>query len=295
MKRYGSLAAALAFPWALACGGPEGKPATGEPTSRGSDVLATVNGQPLTMADVRQRLKTESHQTQIAPEHVPNVLEPIVQQEVLAQRARAEGLALEGPALARVEEKEAELRALVRKELADLYFRKKVTLAATPGEDEVRAYYQTHQTRIQTELRILQILEKSEADIEAVAQRLKAGETFEAVATSRGPAVHAGAPPPWDLGFLNWKQLPEPWLAALDGLADGAVTGVIRGPKDRYWILKVTGRRPHPGADYEVVKPAITELLRATKIEREGEALRAAARSEAKVEYLKAGSPSSAP
>ncbi|MBK6684774.1 MAG: peptidyl-prolyl cis-trans isomerase [Deltaproteobacteria bacterium] len=284
--RFGTFAAWWVLALPISCGR-EPAPPTGEvPKVEASEVLATVNGSALTEADLRHRLKSESRQSEIAPEHVPNVLGPLIDQELLAQAARAQGLRLEGPALERYRDKEAELRALLRKELAELYFRHEVSAKATPSDAEVEAYFRTHQSRIQTELHVLQILRKTEAEIEEVRQRLTSGENFAKVAQGQLPDLPEGAPRPWDLGFLNWKQVPEVWWPALEPLADGQVSGVVRGPKDRYWILQVVGRRPHPSAELEVVRPVITELLRAQRIERDGAALEQRLKDRAQIQLL---------
>lgn len=282
--RVGPLTALWVFVLPIACGR-EVSPKSGEgPKVEASEVLATVNGSALTKADLRHRLKSESRQSEIAPEHVPNVLGPLIDQELLAQAAQAQGLRLEGPALERYRDKEAELRALLRKELADLYFRHEVSAKATPSDAEVEAYFRSHQPRIQTELHVLQILRKTEAEIEAARQRLAAGESFAKVAQGPLPDLPEGAPRPWDLGFLNWKQVPEVWWPALEPLADGEISAVVRGPKDRYWILQVVGRRPHPNAELEVVRPVITELLRAQRIEKEGASLEQRLKARAQIQ-----------
>lgn len=268
--RFGRFTAWWVLTLPIACGREPSPTSVEAPEVEASEVLATVNGSALTQADLRHRLKSESRQSEIAPEHVPNVLGPLIDQELLAQAARAQGLRLEGPALERYREKEAELRALERKELAELYFRHEVSAKATPNDAEVEAYFRAHQPKIQTELHLLQILRKTEAEIEVARQRLAQGESFAKVAQGQLPDLPEGAPRPWDLGFLNWKQVPEVWWPALETLSDGQVSGVVRGPKDRYWILQVVERRPHPAAELEVVRPVIAELLRAQRVEQQG-------------------------
>lgn len=282
--RFGRFSVWWVLTLPIACGREPSAPNVETPEVEASEVLATVNGAVLTKADLRHRLKSESRQTEVAPEHVPNVLGPLIDQELLAQAAQAQGLRLEGPALERYRDKEAELRALLRKELAELYFRHEVSAKATPSDAEVEAYFRAHQARFQTELHVLQILRKTEAEIEAARQRLAAGESFAKVAQGQLPDLPEGAPRPWDLGFLNWKQVPQLWWPALEPLADGQVSEVVRGPKDRYWILQVVERRPHPAAQLEVVRPVIAELLRAQRIEQDGAALGQRLKDRAQIE-----------
>jgi parvulin-like peptidyl-prolyl isomerase len=278
-------AAALAALCAAACGrSTQGDGARRAAAPPPADVVARVNGVPITRADLQREARPGGHPG-LAPEAERDVLDGLVRQELAAQRA-AELKLDPGPEYrAERSRLEAQLAALERRKLAEAFDRHVATTAAVSDED-ARAYFEAERGRIRTELHLWQILVQDDARIEQARRDLEAGIPFEEVARRQFPELPASAGPFWDLGYLRWTQIPAPWRSALDRTEKGGTTGVIQGPKGRRWILKLVDRRENPDVTFESVKPIVVEALRGAR----AESLRAEAerelRARGRVEYV---------
>jgi parvulin-like peptidyl-prolyl isomerase len=131
---------------------------------------------------------------------------------------------------------------------------------------------------------VWQIFLRHEGEIEAARRELEAGVPFEEAARRRFPNVPASAGAFWDVGWVRLAQAPEAWRDELAKLEPGATSGVLRGPKNRFWILKLVGRRENPALTFEAVKPAVVEAVRAEKIEARRAEKERELRARAKVE-----------
>jgi parvulin-like peptidyl-prolyl isomerase len=238
-------------------------------------VLATVNDVPITEAEVRLRSKSSSHETgKLAPDATAHaedpatsaaVLETIIREELMAQRAVELGLELAPADQEVLAAREAELAVFRREKLADLYVRHdRARVEVTDAE--ARRYWDDNAARLRRQLHVMQILVREEARIEDVQRRLEAGADFEEVARSMFPNLPAEAPRPWDLGFLRWSQLPETWRPALERLEKGHTTGILRGPRNRFWIVKLVDAREDADATFDSLRAHIMEVLRAEKL-----------------------------
>jgi peptidyl-prolyl cis-trans isomerase C len=222
-------------------------------------LLATVDGRSITRAEVLASMRSApSHGG--AAETEAEALERVIQEEVLAQHARA--LHLDDDPAFREQDRLAEARfhAARRAQLAALAERRIAALRPAVGEAEVRAFYEANVARIRREVHVQQILLRDEAAAQQAARDVAAGAAFEEVA--RRP--FAGLDPslrPWDLGFLRWNVVPDAWLPALATLSPGQTSGVIAGPNHRYWIIKLVERRDAPDVTLDVARPAILQSL----------------------------------
>jgi hypothetical protein len=106
---------------------------------------------------------------------------------------------------------------------------------------------------------------KTKDQAEQVAQAMKSG-SFDDVARAQFPSLPAGVRAPWQLDFLSWQQVPAAWWPALDALEPGQVSGVVAGPNERWWVLRLDERRPSQ-ATPEAVRAALTAVLRAQRLE----------------------------
>jgi hypothetical protein len=78
----------------------------------------------------------------------------------------------------------------------------------------------------------------------------------------------AGIRAPWDLGYLQWSQLPEAWQEVIDTLPIGATSPVIDGPRGRAWVLRLVDRRIDPSVTFDAARPVIEQRLTAAAAER---------------------------
>lgn len=287
MTRTSTLAGAITLALAIGCGdrakAPDKRPA---PAVLTKDVIATVNGRPITQADLEQETPGDSHGKPPSPDRERNLLETMIRQELAAQKAAELGLDADPAYREELARLEAQVNTFRRKRLSDAFYRAEAAKRAQVTEDEARRYFDQNAPRMRTELHVLQILTRDEARIEELRQQLAAGAPFEEVAKQQLPAeMPEGERPPWDLGYLRWHQVPEAWRPVVYGLADGQTSEVIRGPNQRFWIVKVVARRENPEITFESEKQRILESLREERIARFRAEIDAELRKNAQIVY----------
>jgi parvulin-like peptidyl-prolyl isomerase len=220
------------------------------------EVLVTVNGVGITEAELHRR-------EQGAPHRREEILESMIKDELAAQKASELGLDSDPKYQETLRELQANLDEYRRKTLSELYYRKTISEAKAVTEAEARRWFDDNRSRIRTELHLLQILKRDEAAIEEARRSLEEGRAFDEVAGAYFP--NHGDERPWDLGHLSWQQIPEPWKNVVHRLRPGEVSGVIRGPNRRFWIIQLVGTRESATVDFDVAKPAIIQLLEQSK------------------------------
>ncbi|MFZ5446023.1 MAG: peptidyl-prolyl cis-trans isomerase [Myxococcota bacterium] len=242
------------------CPGPGSTPSGPAPVS--ADVVSTVNGVGITRQQLELRLKATGHE---APEVADKAraLDALVAQELEAQEAVKLGLAQTAGFL----EFEAQLQAQVaearRRELARLYQAHLVS-AVKISDADVDALKAAEAKHLAEDVRVSQLLFKSKAQAEEALAAVRSS-SFDEVARKQFQPLPAGLEP-WKLEFLSWQQVPTAWWPALDALAPGQVSGVISGPNERHWVLRLDERRPSQ-ASPEAVRAALTSVLRAQRLE----------------------------
>ena len=201
--------------------------------------LAMVNGEALSLGELIALRNALPEQYQgLAPEVLMEGLsEQLINQFVLAQRAREEGLA-DHPGI------KLALRNLVNSSLADTYMRqeldKRVTvevLAAAYAEQYVNA-------DPVPEIRASHILVKEEDAAKALAEQLAGGADFAELAAeygTDGTKTRGG-----DLGWFVYGDMIPEFSDAAFGIANiDDVAGPIQSPFG-WHMIKLTGRRDRP-------------------------------------------------
>jgi parvulin-like peptidyl-prolyl isomerase len=280
----------LLVSWLTICSCREQSPdAPSVPTSP-PEVVARVNGVALHRADAELLLRQHDRSVRDPPAAAGEIPQPVidtlVRDELRAQEAMARGLDRDPKYQAELREKEAVFAAWRRESLGDLLIAQQTAKGGETTEDEARAYFRDHQAELATETHVLQILMRDRASIDAVDASLKSGRSFEDVA-----AEHFAVPPtstkkPWDLGYLRWAQMPEPWKPIIGTLPVGGTSSVIEGG-GRYWILSIVDRRTDPSVDFDRARP---DVMHALEVERQSRAVAtvdAELRQKANIERVK--------
>lgn len=231
-----------------------------------SAVVATVNGVALTEAEVQLGLRPTGHTETSLPERRKAVLAGLIRDELARQKAAESGLEPDGPAAEELARAETLLTVARRRALAEAYF-KQLAKKAEPSEQEARQFFDANLELIRSEYHLSQIFLRDEGQITQALAELQGGAAFDEVARRRFPGLPEAAGQPWALGFLNWKQLPEPWRPVLATLAPGQSSGVIRGPGGRFWILHLVEKRAKPDLAFDDVRALITEELKRARLE----------------------------
>ncbi len=266
--------------------------ATAAPAPPGSakaardDVVVTVNGVAITDADVKLKLKGDMHGAEGKPLHRKNAAESVVRQELVRQQALALGLDADVGYQQKLRQLEATMMAFQRAELGELYSRREVAAKAEVTEADAKAHFEANAKRIRTEQHVLQILRMNDEpgllrDLEEIKKT-----SFEAVARKQFPGLPESQKP-WDPGMMKWAQVPEAWRQALDGLAPGQTSGILRGPKGRAWIIKLADRRVDESVTFESVKGPVMDAMRTSRMEKLREDADRALREKASLVWVK--------
>ena len=253
----------------------------------GSDVrgkiLATVNGVPITEEDVNQSARKVVHGEKLNPEATQNILQGLVRNELIYQQSLELGLDNNTEYRRKLNEIEAQLRAFQRQEVSDLH-RIYINSKAVVTDSEAREYFEKNSKRIQTRFHVLQIYYKGEeARIAEDDKELKSGKSFEKVASRRFPNLPKGMQAPWDLGYLNWAQIPAPWQGVIDRLEPGQVSEIIKGPGERFWVIKLVDTSVDPKITFDTEKGKIVEILRKQKADELSETMLSQMRAKSKI------------
>lgn len=254
------------------------------PTANRPGVIATVNGVEITEADLDLKVKGDMHQKELLPEHRSNVLEAVIRDELLTQQAIALGLDADPQYQAGLRALEAQVRNYKRRQLAERYMQH-VAAEARPDEAEARRWFDAHAAELRTERHLFQIFVRDEGSITAAKRALDEGKPFEEVARGLLPPNLPPGDPPWDLGYMKWVQLPTEWRAPVGALKPGETSGVIRGPRSRYWIVKLVGVREAENLDFEMMKPVIVQVLQNDRMSEARERAERELRGKAAIEY----------
>lgn len=255
-----------------------------QPSPLAGKALVKVNGVAITEEDVRLALRLRSSQEPIPPEKQPAVVESLIRDELVAQRAAALGMDQNESYLAEKAKMDAQIQAMRRRVLGDLYFKDQVESKIAIDDATVQRYFDTHKERLGMELHILQILVRRDAEAFAAVEKLKAGKSFAEVAREGFATVPDEKAPPWDLGWLKWRQVPEAWREVVYALQPGEHSGVIAGPRGRYWVIQLVDRRSNRPVSLDEVRSQITDELRGQQVEAARAALDVEIRRGARIE-----------
>ena len=249
--RTSLLAASLLLCVAVAPVGGALAQSTAAPSNR---VVATVNGETITEADVA--LAMEDLQTQ-SPNLPPDRLQGIatdflIEVKLAAQAAKAE----------KFEETDDYKRKLA-------YARERILMerllskssAAATTDAAVKAFYdeQVKQLKPVEEVRARHILVPTEDEAKAIAERLKAGEDFAKLASELSKDPGSGKQG-GDLGFFSKEQMVPEFSETAYSLKPGDTSAPVKS-QFGWHIIKLEERRTRPIPAFADVKDRLAEAL----------------------------------
>jgi hypothetical protein len=92
---------------------------------------------------------------------------------------------------------------------------------------------------------------------------------------------------PWDLGDLYWSQIPPFWEGGIDRLEPGQVSDIIKGPNERFWVIKLVDKTVDPKITFATEKEKIVEVLRKQKADELHDAMLSQMRTKSKILFPK--------
>lgn len=225
---------------------PAQKPAAAS-AAPASPVVARVNGQPITRADVEAVYATLPPQMQQMP---LDAIFPALVNEMISRKLIGE--AAEKAKLADNAKVQAKLRAAREQVLQQAYLENILDKQMT--EERVKARYEEllKSQPPRDEVHARHILTATEADAQAALEEVRKGVDFAEVSKKRstGPTAATGG----DLGFFTKEQMVPEFAEAAFALQAGQVSPKPVKSQFGWHVIKVEARRVAP-------QPALAEVI----------------------------------
>jgi parvulin-like peptidyl-prolyl isomerase len=251
-------------------------------------VVATVNGDPISLAEFQERLARAGFKSgkDVEPQVKEELLNRLVERKMLLREAQRRRIKIGSADInRRIDSFRAEQGKDVKEVLAgqgidfekwkndvweDLMIErllahdinKKVAVSGA----EVRKYYQNNPRQFERpeQVRVRQIVVSSEAEAQQALEQLQVNPDFAALARERSTAPEAELG--GDLGYFSLGDMPAEFNVVFT-LPQGGVSGVVKSPYGVH-IFKLENKRPAGLLGLEEASPAIREKLTQEKQDR---------------------------
>ncbi|OGL61209.1 MAG: hypothetical protein A3J27_03210 [Candidatus Tectomicrobia bacterium RIFCSPLOWO2_12_FULL_69_37] len=253
-----------------------------------TDVLAEVNGEPITVGDLQAVLMVDGKHTlpaQRKGEALRNLLEQMVERRLMLQRFRESGEHVDerqvrgyveaiarqyGPpgfeTMLREEKINREKWVQTVRETLEVeqLIEREVYSKLNVSKEEVRAFYDRNRERFRVgrRWRVRQIVSKTQDEAERFRAKLLQGASFGQLARQESQGAERGRG--GDLGFFESGELPESIEAVVKYLDEGEISRVVASPSG-YHLFQVTERRSAGILPLESVSEEIVGELIAQK------------------------------
>jgi len=217
----------------------------------GSEVLATVGDQTVTLSDAAMIYTTLPSEVENVPadQLLSGITEQLINETALYERALADGLD---------ESKEMvnRLAAIRRSALAEAYLAKQ--LDSRVSEESLRARYDeiTGDFEGAREVNARHILVETEEEAAALVEQLEDGEDFATLAAekSTGPSGPNGG----SLGWFSKEAMVAPFAEAAFAMEKGAVSAPVQ-TQFGWHVIKVEDIRTQAPPPYEALAPQLRQ------------------------------------
>lgn len=229
--------------------------------SEADSVVATVNGQPITLGQMIVMRQS------MADPNMANLPDRALWDMMLDQLIRQTAVAAAG-------EENAGVRAQLELQRRNTLASAAVTRMAEtePADDEIRAAYDRMfaTTEPVTEYNAAHILVETEEQATSAKERLDAGEEFGDVAEqlSTGPS----GPNRGDLGWFTPDQMVEPFAEAVQGLEPGGISDPVQ-TQFGWHVIRLNETRLREAPGLEEVREQISQMVLRERVEGEIERL----------------------
>jgi len=251
-------------------------------------VVATVNGDPITLAEFQERLARAGFKPdkEVEPQVKEELLNRLVERKMLLREAQRRRIKIGLPDINnRIESFRTEQGQEVKAVLAgqgidfekwkndvweDLMIERllahDVNNKVAVSGAEVRKYYQNNPQQFERseQVRVRQIVVSSEAEAQQVLEQLQGNPDFAAIAREKSTAPEAALG--GDLGYFSRGDMPAEFNVVFS-LPKGGVSGVVKSPYG-FHVFKLENKRPAGLLGFEEASPAIREKLTHEKQDR---------------------------
>jgi peptidyl-prolyl cis-trans isomerase C len=178
---------------------------------------------------------------------------------------------------------EKRLQEFERAEMARRVASTRIAATVNVTNEDVSQYIDVNAERLKTEFHLEMVRFTREAEAKESLSMIQSGVTFESVAREKFPRHQNSGEAAWDLGYLQWNQIPFEWREAVEKLGEKEVRGVLQGKQTGFCIVKLVDRRMNPKADLSSMRAGIMNWLRDEKIAQAYEAYINSLRNDAKI------------
>ena len=237
--------------------------------------IAVVNGKTLTEADVKlAEGDIGADLGSLPPDARRRILiEYLIENQLFAEAAEGQKLAT-GPVF------DERMQYWRRRTLRDIYFEK--TVRAQVQEADAKKFYdeQVKGIKPEEEVRARHILVEDEKLANDLADKLKKGGDFNALAKehSKDPGSKENG---GDLGFFGRQQMVPEFETAAFKLAQGEVSAPVKS-QFGFHIIKLEEKRSKPLPAFDTVK----ERIIASMVHQKAQAVGSGLRDKAKIDYI---------
>jgi parvulin-like peptidyl-prolyl isomerase len=254
-------------------------------------VVATVNGEPITLAEFQERFaRAGLKERDVDFEVKKDFLNRLIERIMLVREAQRRRIKISPPEIAKrletlrtengkdVQESLAAMGIDFEKWKADVWedmmierlLARDVNKRAVVSASEVRKYYQANLQEFERpeQVRVRQIVVATQAEAQKALDELNAGKDFAALAREKSTAPEAGQG--GDLGYFAMGDMPGEFNVVF-GMQKGGVSGIIKSPYG-YHIFKLIDRRKAGRVSLEEAYRDIAEKLRKEKEDQRYEA-----------------------
>lgn len=231
-------------------------------------IVATINGEPIYLAEILAQIQQLPQQYQQAPmeQIYPPMLDRAIDARLIANAAREAGLQDRDDVKARVAQAENEI-------ISEVFLTEKIS---TQMDDAAlrKRYEESLATSTETgeEVKARHILLTTEAEAREVIAELKKGADFAELAKekSTGPSGSNGG----DLGYFTKEAMVPPFSEAAFALKPGEITEDPVKTQFGWHVIKVEDRRAIEPPSFEQVQPQIAQEMTREILQETVEALR---------------------
>ncbi|NOZ68329.1 MAG: hypothetical protein GXP46_03600 [Deferribacteres bacterium] len=230
------------------------------------DILAVVDGEPITEADLEYSLDVAHRRENLSSAgdlNISQYLQKLIDERLIIQEARRMGMD-EYP------EVQKKIDAYILRESVMRLYEDEIASKVTVSEEDIVNFYKENYERLS--LGIIEVDSKEDAD--KILAQLKNGEDFMELARKYSAYSHKN-----NNGTVTLRRnaLSPALAAAVSGLKPGEITGVTRSGR-KYYILKLMDRQEAPDDELPRVRKNIERAIRRQ---------REAARSDEYLKYLR--------
>jgi peptidyl-prolyl cis-trans isomerase C len=251
-------------------------------------VVATVNGDPITLAEFQERFVRAGfkpdHEAEAGHGVKDEFLNRLIERKMMLLEAQRRRIKISVPEVnARIEKLRNEHGKDIKEELAGLgidyekwkadiwedimierLLARDVNRRVSVSPSEIRRYYEANPQEFEKpeQVRVRQIVVASEEEARKVLEQLQTGNAdFASLARqkSTAPEAEKGG----DLGYFAMGEMPAEFNVVF-GLPKGGISGIVKSPYG-YHIFKLEDRRKAGKESLEDSRKEITEKLRRMK------------------------------